>query len=112
MGTVVTYPLGGLLLSLTSWDSVFYCTAGLGLVWLLLWVTLVLPSNTILMTVTPPQVSDTPEESGRISEEERTYILSTRSYNPALAQVVKRPSVARKAFCLNSTADYFCRKGD
>ena len=106
MGTVVTYPLGGLLLSLTSWDSVFYCTAGLGLVWLLLWVALVLPSNTILMTVTPPQVSDTPEESGRISEEERDYILSSRSYNPALTQV------ARKAFSFNSMGDSFCRKAD
>ena len=38
LGTIVALPLGGLLCQYVSWDSVFYVSGVLGIIWFLLWM--------------------------------------------------------------------------
>lgn len=59
IGVAVTYPLCGMILDLFKWETVFYVTGFIGLVWFIVWWLIVF---------------DTPEEHPRISEKERQYI--------------------------------------
>ena len=67
VGTVITYPLGGLILANTRWEYVFYVTSGAAAVWCLAWFLF---------------VHDLPEDHPRISEEEKQMIVATRSFDP------------------------------
>ena len=41
LGTIVTLPIGGLLCQYVRWDSVFYLTGLLGIIWAALWMYLI-----------------------------------------------------------------------
>lgn len=59
IGTAVTYVMCGYLIAMFDWESVFYVSGGLGLLWLICWTLL---------------VYDTPAKHPTISTRERTYI--------------------------------------
>ncbi|KAF2893497.1 hypothetical protein ILUMI_12679 [Ignelater luminosus] len=62
LGAALTMPLGGFLISTLGWESVFYVTGGIGLVWSIAWFFL---------------VYDSPAQHPRISPEER-YEIETK----------------------------------
>ncbi|XP_022176320.1 sialin-like [Myzus persicae] len=59
IGTAVTYIMCGYLIASFGWESVFYVSGGLGLLWFICWILL---------------VYDTPAKHPTISIRERTYI--------------------------------------
>lgn len=59
MGTAVTYIMCGYLIASFGWESVFYVSGGLGLLWIICWILLVF---------------DTPAMHPTISIREKTYI--------------------------------------
>jgi len=59
IGTAVTYIMCGYLIATFGWESVFYVSGGLGLLWYICWILL---------------VYDTPAKHPTISIRERTYI--------------------------------------
>jgi len=59
VGTGVTYIMCGYLIASYGWESVFYVSGGLGLLWAICWILL---------------VYDTPAKHPTISIKERTYI--------------------------------------
>ncbi|XP_050056500.1 sialin-like [Aphis gossypii] len=59
VGTAVTYIMCGYLIASFGWESVFYVSGGLGLLWAICWILL---------------VYDTPAKHPTISIRERTYI--------------------------------------
>ncbi|VVC32475.1 Hypothetical protein CINCED_3A020713 [Cinara cedri] len=59
IGTAVTYVMCGYLIASFGWESVFYVSGGLGLLWILCWMLF---------------VHDTPAKHPTISIRERTYI--------------------------------------
>ncbi|KAJ8979410.1 hypothetical protein NQ317_015842 [Molorchus minor] len=59
LGAALTLPVCGFLISTLGWESVFYVTGVIGLVWSILWYVLVF---------------DSPAQHPRISREERLYI--------------------------------------
>lgn len=61
LGAALTMPVCGFLIAHYGWESVFYVTGGIGLVWSVAWFFL---------------VYDSPAQHPRISEEERTEIES------------------------------------
>lgn len=61
LGAALTMPLCGYLIAHCGWESVFYVTGGIGLVWSVAWFFL---------------VYDSPAQHPRISEEERLEIES------------------------------------
>ncbi len=65
-GTVVALPLSGLLVDALGWQSVFYVTGGVGLVWFVGWMFL---------------CYDSPETHPRISEDERSMIVAALERN-------------------------------
>ncbi|XP_023347886.1 sodium-dependent phosphate transport protein 1 [Eurytemora carolleeae] len=65
-GTVVTYPLCGSILTSLSWIWVFYITSILTGVWGVLWFFFMF---------------DDPQEDPYSSDEEKEFIISTRSFN-------------------------------
>ncbi|XP_048512637.1 sialin [Athalia rosae] len=60
VGAAITYPLSSTLISWWGWESVFYVTSVLGILWYIAWHYLAF---------------DTPQEHPRVSIAERTYIL-------------------------------------
>lgn len=62
LGAAVTMPICGFLIASLGWESVFYVTGVVGLVWSITWFFLVF---------------DSPAQHPRISEEERRYIESS-----------------------------------
>jgi ACS family sodium-dependent inorganic phosphate cotransporter len=59
LGAAITMPVCGFLISSLGWESVFYVTGVVGLIWSIAWFFLVF---------------DSPAQHPRISEEERRYI--------------------------------------
>lgn len=59
VGTAITYIMCGYLIAAFGWESVFYVSGGLGLLWSIFWILL---------------VYDTPAKHPTISIRERTYI--------------------------------------
>ncbi|XP_071438758.1 sialin [Hetaerina americana] len=59
LGAAITMPVCGFLIAAAGWESVFYVTGAIGLVWSVAWMLL---------------VYDTPAEHPRITVEERRYI--------------------------------------
>lgn len=59
IGIGVTYVMCGYLITTFGWESVFYVTGGLGLLWYICWILL---------------VYDSPAKHPTISVRERTYI--------------------------------------
>ncbi|PNF28216.1 Sialin [Cryptotermes secundus] len=62
LGAAITMPVCGFLIASLGWESVFYVTGVVGLVWSIAWFFLVF---------------DSPAQHPRISEEERRYIESS-----------------------------------
>ncbi|KAG8226678.1 hypothetical protein J437_LFUL005492 [Ladona fulva] len=62
LGTVISMTLAGVLAGQLGWEAVFYVMGGLASIWCILWIAF---------------VYDSPEVHPRISEEERTYILTS-----------------------------------
>lgn len=62
LGTVLTWPLLGIIIQKWGWPSSFFVPAVIAVIWCALWFFL---------------VSDSPQDSTRISEEERTYIQNS-----------------------------------
>ena len=65
-GSVITNPLCGLIISSLGWEAVFYVTGGISAGWCLVWLLV---------------VSDSPEQSKMISDQERKYIINKREYS-------------------------------
>ena len=65
-GSVITNPLCGLIISSLGWEAVFYVTGSISAGWCLIWLLL---------------VSDSPEQSKMISDQERKYIINKREYS-------------------------------
>ena len=61
-GTVIVFPLGGILADTLGWRYIFYVTGALTLAWCILWAFL---------------VYDTPQQHPRISEQELVHITSS-----------------------------------
>lgn len=70
-GTIVTYPMCGLIIEHLGWEAVFYITAGITVLWVIVWQVL---------------VSELPEESRFISVEEREYIIAHRTFDSEVTQ--------------------------
>jgi len=68
VGAIITFPLCGIIVDNTSWVWIFYGSAALTFLWAGLWVIF---------------FYDMPEDDPFITETERKYILSERSYDPA-----------------------------
>jgi len=66
-GAVVTFPLCGIIISLTSWVWVFYITAIFTFVWFVLWIIF---------------LYDFPESDPFITDSEKSLIVSERSFDP------------------------------
>ena len=64
--SVITNPLCGLIISSLGWEAVFYVTGAISAGWCLVWLLL---------------VTDSPEQSKVISDQERKYIIDNREYN-------------------------------
>lgn len=62
LGAAITMPVCGFLIASLGWESVFYVTGVVGLVWSIAWFF---------------AVFDSPAQHPRISEEERRYIESS-----------------------------------
>ncbi|XP_046481434.2 sialin isoform X3 [Neodiprion pinetum] len=62
VGAAITYPISAMLISWLRWESVFYVTSVLGVVWYVVWYYL---------------AYDRPQEHPRISEAEKAYILES-----------------------------------
>lgn len=72
LGTIFALPIGGLLCEYVTWDSVFYVSGVLGLIWFALWMWL---------------VSDSPAKCRHINSEEKDFIESSlRSERGSLTQ--------------------------
>ena len=63
-GTMITYPICGVVLDNLGWEAVFYLTGGFGILWFLIWQIV---------------ISNDPSVHGWISEDEKEYILKHRS---------------------------------
>ncbi|XP_076161361.1 putative inorganic phosphate cotransporter isoform X2 [Ptiloglossa arizonensis] len=59
LGAAITMPICGFLIASWGWESVFYVTGSIGLIWNIAWI---------------PLVYDSPAQHPRISVEERRYI--------------------------------------
>lgn len=59
LGAAITMPICGFLISEVGWESVFYVTGGIGVIWSLFWFIFVF---------------DSPAQHPRISDDERRYI--------------------------------------
>ncbi|XP_071452001.1 putative inorganic phosphate cotransporter isoform X2 [Hetaerina americana] len=66
LGTVISITLSGVLAGQINWEAVFYVMGGLSTIWCILWIIF---------------VYDGPDIHPRISEEEKTYILSSLGSN-------------------------------
>lgn len=101
VGTLVTYPLCGLLLRLYDWEYIYYFGGAFGLGWLAMWSVL---------------VSDDPKNHCFISTKERTHILESRQQTmgqigacaPPYLEILQTPTVWIAMFCdfANSIASY------
>ena len=60
-GLIITFPLCGILIDVTGWESAFYIIGSITIVWFILWQFLVF---------------DTPRQHPRISQDEFDYINS------------------------------------
>ena len=91
-GTMITYPICGVILDSLGWEAVFYISGGLGLVWCLMWFTF---------------VSDDPSKQILISKEERGFIEGNRKNTnsiigkrrPPYLRILFTPSVWGLMFC-------------
>jgi len=100
-GTLVTYPICGLLQKHFDWESVFYFGGAFGLAWFAVWLFL---------------VSDDPKSHWFISEGEKTYILAERKQTmgeigertPPYLKILLTPTVWIAIFCdfANSITSY------
>lgn len=59
LGAAITMPICGYLIASLGWESVFYVTGAIGIIWSVAWFLLVF---------------DSPSQHPRISHEERRYI--------------------------------------
>jgi len=66
VGSIITNPLCGVIIQKLGWEAVFYITAGVTMVWFLAWILL---------------VTDMPEDNKYISEEEKEFIIATRTFD-------------------------------
>ncbi|XP_049950920.1 sialin isoform X1 [Schistocerca serialis cubense] len=62
LGTVISFPLSGVIAGYLGWEWVFYIMGALASIWLVLWICL---------------IKDTPEQQYFITEEERNMIMDT-----------------------------------
>lgn len=91
-GTMITYPVCGVILDGLGWEAVFYISGGLGLVWSLMWFSF---------------VSDDPSKQILISKEERGFIEENRKNTnsiigkrrPPYLRILFTPSVWGLMFC-------------
>jgi ACS family sodium-dependent inorganic phosphate cotransporter len=85
-GTMITYPICGVVLDKLGWEAVFYLTGGLGILWFLVWQIV---------------ISNDPSVHCCISEEEKLYILKHRRQTtnvigenrPPYLKILATPSV-------------------
>lgn len=66
-GSVVTFPLCGIIIDYLGWIWVFYITSFITFFWFVLWILF---------------VTDLPEDDRFISQEEKVLIMDQRSFNP------------------------------
>lgn len=66
LGAAITLPICGVLISYFGWESVFYVTGLVGLLWSILWFALVF---------------ETPASHPRITPEEREYIETSIGFS-------------------------------
>ena len=91
-GTMITYPICGLVLDNLGWEPVFYLSGGLGILWFLLWQIF---------------ISDDPSTHWCINEEEKCYILKHRKQTinligekrPPYLKIISTPSIWGLMLC-------------
>ena len=91
-GTMVTYPISGVILDKLGWEALFYLTGGLGVLWFFAWTYF---------------VSDDPATNKFISTKEKEYILTHRNIptreieikRPPYIKILSTPSVWILALC-------------
>ncbi|KAL6439583.1 hypothetical protein ACFW04_003993 [Cataglyphis niger] len=78
LGAAITMPICGFLIDSLGWESVFYVTGVIGIIWSVAWFLLVF---------------DSPSQHPRISMEERRYIedsIGTTATNKVATAILKR----------------------
>ena len=81
VGTLVTFPISGILAEQVGWESVFYFFGSLALVWTVLWTL---------------SVTRTPHQDRRISVTEKTYIRRSLQ-NDGIVEGIKYNDVPWKS---------------
>lgn len=76
LGAAITLPICGFLIDLIGWESVFYFTGLVGLIWSILWFVLVF---------------ETPATHPRITVEEKEYIETSIGFTATNHKVLKVP---------------------
>uniref|UniRef100_U5ERG1 Sialin n=1 Tax=Corethrella appendiculata TaxID=1370023 RepID=U5ERG1_9DIPT len=75
-GTVIAYPMSGMLATTYGWESVFYVFGSMAVVWLLLFLLL---------------ISESPEKDWLISDGEKKYIMTSLKQNDGNNKKLKIP---------------------
>ncbi|CAG0886950.1 unnamed protein product [Cyprideis torosa] len=75
-GTALTFSLGGFLIDAFGWESLFYFSGAVTLIWWILWILL---------------VYDSPTQHPRISPEELHYILSSQEHTTSSKRISQTP---------------------
>ena len=65
IGTLAIFTLAGLIADSLGWEAVFYITGAISAGWCLVWLLV---------------VSDSPEQSKAITDQERKYIINQREF--------------------------------
>ena len=76
VGTVIIFPMSGVLADAYGWRSIFYATGAAGLLWCLFWAILVF---------------DSPQDHPWISEEEREFIVRSIAVEKGEKEVTSTP---------------------
>ena len=90
LGTVITYPLCGLILSTLDWEAVFYITGGFSVIWCVLWF--------VVLSDDPKDHKCIKSNEVEYIEEYRTDTVKTTALPPYFA-ILKSPAVWTHIFC-------------
>ncbi|XP_058974381.1 sialin-like [Musca domestica] len=71
LGAAITMPICGFLISVAGWSSVFYATGAVGLIWSVLWFTLVYETPATHPRITPEERREIEEAIGTSTSKKR-----------------------------------------
>ncbi|KAK9720159.1 Major Facilitator Superfamily [Popillia japonica] len=87
LGTVISMLMAGVIAGSLGWEAVFYIMGGLSVIWIILWIVL---------------VSDNPEKSSLVSEEEKNLIVGALRAEVGGTPKQEHPPVPWKSIFLST----------